>query len=64
MDMGTLCPRRNGQASNVQDLKPIPISSSMARLTHILFDFFGTLVVYSPDHIGQDYARSYQLLVK
>jgi hypothetical protein len=64
MDMGTLCPRRNGQASNVQDLTPIPISSSMARLTHILLGFFGTLVAYSPDHIGQDYARSYQLLVE
>ena len=34
----------------------------MTKLTHILFDFFGTLVAYSPDHIGQDYARSYQLL--
>ncbi|MFO7539786.1 MAG: HAD family hydrolase [Chloroflexota bacterium] len=36
----------------------------MTKLTHILFDFFGTLVTYSPDHIGQDYARSYQRLVE
>jgi FMN phosphatase YigB (HAD superfamily) len=33
-------------------------------LTHILFDFFGTLVTYSPNHIGQDYGRSYHLLVE
>jgi putative hydrolase of the HAD superfamily len=36
----------------------------MTKLTHILFDFFGTLVAYSPDHIGEGYARSYQLLVE
>lgn len=36
----------------------------MNKLTHILFDFFGTLVGYSASHIGQDYGRSYQLLVE
>ncbi|GAA1042294.1 hypothetical protein GCM10009557_67960 [Virgisporangium ochraceum] len=31
-------------------------------MTVILFDFFGTLVHYSPDHTGQDHARSHDLL--
>jgi len=35
----------------------------MAARTHILFDFFGTLVDYSADRIGQDYAQSYQFLL-
>jgi putative hydrolase of the HAD superfamily len=32
-------------------------------LTHILFDFFGTLVAYSPSRVGPEHQRSYQLLV-
>jgi putative hydrolase of the HAD superfamily len=31
--------------------------------THILFDFFGTVVSYSADRIGQGYAQSYQFLL-
>ena len=31
-------------------------------MTVILFDFFGTLVDYSPDHTGSDHARSHDLL--
>lgn len=31
-------------------------------MTVILFDFFGTLVDYSPAHTGQDHARSHDLL--
>ncbi len=35
----------------------------MARFTHLLFDFFGTLVDYSDSWVEQGYARSHQLLV-
>src|SRR5258708_2072093 len=31
------------------------------RVTHILFDFFGTLVSYSPSRTEQDFARSYEI---
>jgi putative hydrolase of the HAD superfamily len=34
----------------------------MSNLTHILFDFFGTLVAYSPSRVDQGYDQSYQLL--
>lgn len=33
----------------------------MQRLTHILFDFFGTLVLYSESRIEQGYAHTYKL---
>lgn len=35
----------------------------MQNLTHILFDFFGTLVSYSESRIEQGYPRSYKLIV-
>jgi putative hydrolase of the HAD superfamily len=35
----------------------------MQNLTHILFDFFGTLVSYSESLVEQGYSRSYKLLV-
>lgn len=35
----------------------------MDRLSHILFDFFGTLVFYSESRIEQGYSRSYDLIV-
>ena len=31
-------------------------------MTHILFDFFGTLVDYSPSHTEQGYEQSYSLV--
>jgi putative hydrolase of the HAD superfamily len=31
--------------------------------THILFDFFGTVVTYSPSRVDQGYPRSYRFLV-
>lgn len=34
----------------------------MAPLTHVLFDFFGTLVRYSPSRVEQGYDRSHDLL--
>ncbi|TMR90198.1 HAD family hydrolase [Nonomuraea basaltis] len=34
----------------------------MRRITHILFDFFGTLVEYSPSRTEQGYASSHALL--
>jgi putative hydrolase of the HAD superfamily len=35
----------------------------MERLSHILFDFFGTLVSYSESRIEQGFSRSYNLIV-
>lgn len=35
----------------------------MAALTHVLFDFFGTLVSYSKSLVEQGYQRSYEVLV-
>ncbi len=35
----------------------------MDRLSHILFDFFGTLVFYSESRVEQGYSRSYDLIV-
>jgi putative hydrolase of the HAD superfamily len=35
----------------------------MAALTHVLFDFFGTLVSYSKSLVEQGYQRSYDVLV-
>ena len=35
----------------------------MEKLSHILFDFFGTLVSYSESRIEQGYSRSYNLIV-
>ncbi len=35
----------------------------MAALTHVLFDFFGTLVAYSESRVEQGFPRSYQILV-
>lgn len=34
----------------------------MSRPSHVLFDFFGTLVAYSPSRTQQGYARTFQLL--
>jgi putative hydrolase of the HAD superfamily len=34
----------------------------MAALTHVLFDFFGTLVTYSKSLVEQGYERSYEVL--
>jgi len=34
----------------------------MAELTHVLFDFFGTLVSYSPSLVEQGYPRSHEIL--
>lgn len=36
----------------------------MERLSHILFDFFGTLVSYSESRIDQGYSRSYKLIIE
>ena len=35
----------------------------MDRLSHILFDFFGTLVLYSESRVEQGYSRSHDLIV-
>lgn len=35
----------------------------MQNLTHILFDFFGTLVTYSESRVEQGYPQSYKLLI-
>lgn len=35
----------------------------MAILTHVLFDFFGTLVAYSESRVEQGFQRSYEVLV-
>ena len=32
-------------------------------LTHILFDFFGTLVAYSESRVEQGYSQSYKILI-
>ena len=40
-----------------------PEDSLMQNLTHILFDFFGTLVSYSESRVEQGYSRSYKLIV-
>lgn len=40
----------------------MPSSPAAARRTHILFDFFGTLVEYSASRTEQGYARSHHLL--
>jgi putative hydrolase of the HAD superfamily len=36
--------------------------ATMAKLTHVLFDFFGTLVAYSESLVEQGYPRSYEIL--
>ena len=36
----------------------------MSAPTHLFFDFFGTLVTYSPSRIDQGYARSHALLTE
>jgi len=36
----------------------------MPALTHVLFDFFGTLVAYSESLVEQGYERSYEVLAK
>ena len=36
----------------------------MASVTHVLFDFFGTLVDYSATRVDQGYERSFALLAR
>ena len=38
-------------------------TDTMAILTHVLFNFFGTLVAYSESRVEQGFQRSYEVLV-
>lgn len=49
--------------SHVSQLRlPVPPWQNVAMVSHVLFDFFGTLVTYAPDGPDHDFSRSYRLL--
>ena len=50
-------------SSGPQLTSTLALRNLMDRFSHILFDFFGTLVFYSESRVEQGYSRSYDLIV-